>query len=82
VATELITVRTGEATVRLSGSPGELLRYLFGRPTAAQVDVTGAANVVAIAHGTHFGMRGLRMLRGGCGATDLHRVVATRARLG
>ena len=54
--TERITVRKGEPTARLIGPPGELLLYLFGRPAAARVEVTGAAEVVATVHRTHFGM--------------------------
>lgn len=53
---EQITVRRAEQTVRLSGLPGELLLYLFGRRAAAQVEVTGPAEAVATVHRTHFGM--------------------------
>jgi uncharacterized protein (TIGR03085 family) len=53
---ERITVRTGEPTVRLSGSPGELLLYVFGRQAAARLEVTGPAEAVATVHRTHFGM--------------------------
>jgi uncharacterized protein (TIGR03085 family) len=49
-------VRNGEPTVRLSGPPGELLLYLFGRQAAAQVEMTGPAEAVATLHHTHFGM--------------------------
>jgi hypothetical protein len=41
---------------RLSGSPGELLLYTFGRQGAARVEVTGPAKAVATVRGTHFGM--------------------------
>ena len=50
------TVRNGEPTARLSGPPGELLLYLFGRQAAAQVEMTGPAEAVATLHRTHFGM--------------------------
>jgi uncharacterized protein (TIGR03085 family) len=53
---EQITVRTGEPIVRLTGSPGELLLYVFGRQAAARVEVTGPADAVATVHRTHFGM--------------------------
>jgi len=53
---ERVTVRTGDPVARLTGPPGELLLYLFGRTTAAQVEVTGAAQAVTAVHGTHFGM--------------------------
>lgn len=53
---EQMTVRRAEPTARLSGSPGELLLYLFGRQAAARVEVTGPAEAVATVHRTHFGM--------------------------
>jgi uncharacterized protein (TIGR03085 family) len=53
---ERIKVRTGEPIVRLSGSPGELLLYVFGRQAAARVEVTGPAEAVATVQRTHFGM--------------------------
>jgi uncharacterized protein (TIGR03085 family) len=53
---ERLRVRAGEPTAQLSGLPGELLLYVFGRQSAAHVDVTGPAEAVAAVHGTHFGM--------------------------
>ena len=53
---ERITVRAGEPVVRLSGSPGELLLYVFGRQAAAQVEATGPSEAVATVRRTHFGM--------------------------
>jgi uncharacterized protein (TIGR03085 family) len=53
---ELLTVRAGEPTARLSGAPGELLLYLFGRQDAAHVQVGGSADAVEAIHRTHFGM--------------------------
>ena len=50
------TVRPAEPTARLSGPPGELLLYLFGRRRAARVEVTGSADAVAAVRHTHFGM--------------------------
>ncbi|MEV6101215.1 TIGR03085 family metal-binding protein [Nocardia sp. NPDC051981] len=50
------TVRGAGPTVRLSGSPGELLLYLFGRQAAARVDVTGPAEAITAVGRTHFGM--------------------------
>jgi uncharacterized protein (TIGR03085 family) len=50
------TVRRGEPTARLSGAPGELLLYLFGRHDAAEVEVSGPAAAVAAVRRTHFGM--------------------------
>jgi uncharacterized protein (TIGR03085 family) len=49
-------VRRGEPTARLAGSPGELLLYLFGRTSAARVDLTGPAEAVAAVRRAHFGM--------------------------
>jgi uncharacterized protein (TIGR03085 family) len=54
--TERVTVRPGEPTARLSGLPGELLLYVFGRQAAAQVEVSGPPEAVAAVHRTHFGM--------------------------
>jgi uncharacterized protein (TIGR03085 family) len=51
-----VTVRKAEPTARLSGPPGELLLYIFGRQAAAQVDVLGPAQAVATVRDTHFGM--------------------------
>jgi uncharacterized protein (TIGR03085 family) len=53
---EQITVRRAERTARLSGPPGELLLYLFGRQAAARVEVLGPAEAVATVRRTHFGM--------------------------
>jgi len=53
---EQVTVRPGEPTARLSGPPGELLLYVFGRQDAAQVEVSGPPEVVAAVRRTHFGM--------------------------
>ena len=51
-----MTVRAAEPTALLSGRPGELLLYLFGRQTAARVEVTGPAKAVEAVRRTHFGM--------------------------
>jgi uncharacterized protein (TIGR03085 family) len=53
---ERVTVRPGEPMARLSGPPGELLLYVFGRQAAAQVEVSGAPDAVAAVRRTHFGM--------------------------
>jgi uncharacterized protein (TIGR03085 family) len=53
---ERMTVRRAEPTVRLSGAPGELLLYLFGRQAAARVEVIGPAEAIAKVRRTHFGM--------------------------
>jgi uncharacterized protein (TIGR03085 family) len=53
---ERVTVRIGSPTARLSGPPGELLLYLFGRQAVAQVEVSGPPEAVAAVRRTHFGM--------------------------
>jgi len=53
---ERLRVRPGEPTAQLSGLPGELLLYVFGRQSAAHVEVTGPAEAVAAVHRTQFGM--------------------------
>ena len=53
---ERVTVRSGEPTARLSGPPGELLLYVFGRQAAAQANVDGPPSAVAAVRRTHFGM--------------------------
>jgi uncharacterized protein (TIGR03085 family) len=53
---ERATLRPGEPAARLSGLPGELLLYIFGRQAAAQVEVSGPSKAVAAVHRTHFGM--------------------------
>ena len=51
-----ITVRNDEPTARLSGPPGELLLYVFGRQAVARVELTGPAEAVVMVQRTHFGM--------------------------
>jgi hypothetical protein len=41
---------------RLTGPPGELLLYLFGRRGAAQVEVSGPRDAVEAVERTRFGM--------------------------
>ena len=53
---ERVRIRSGELTARLSGSPGELLLYIFGRQAVAQVEVSGPPEAVAAVRRTHFGM--------------------------
>jgi len=51
-----VTVRRGEPRARLSGTPGELLLYVFGRQAAARVEVSGTTEAVEAVARTHFGM--------------------------
>ena len=53
---ERVRVRSGEPTALLSGLPGELLLYFFGRQSSAQVEVSGPVEAVATVQGAHFGM--------------------------
>jgi uncharacterized protein (TIGR03085 family) len=53
---ERVTVHPGEPTARLSGPPGEVLLYVFGRQAVAQVEVSGPPEAVAAVRRTHFGM--------------------------
>ena len=53
---ERMTVRSGDPTARLSGHPGELLLYVFGRQAAARVEMSGPPDAVAALRRTHFGM--------------------------
>jgi uncharacterized protein (TIGR03085 family) len=53
---ERLKARAGEPTARLSGPPGEVLLYIFGRQAAARVEVSGPADAVAAVQRTHFGM--------------------------
>jgi uncharacterized protein (TIGR03085 family) len=51
-----IRARRGQPTARITGPPGELLLYLFGRQAAAQVELDGPAAAVEAVRRTHFGM--------------------------
>jgi uncharacterized protein (TIGR03085 family) len=51
-----MAVREAEPAALLSGQPGELLLYLFGRQIAARVEITGPAKAVEAVRRTHFGM--------------------------
>lgn len=53
---ERVIARPNEPTARLSGPPGELLLYIFGRQSAAHVDVSGPPEAIAAVRRTHFGM--------------------------
>jgi hypothetical protein len=53
---ERVIARADEPTARLSGLPGELLLYIFGRQAAAHVEVSGPPDAVAAVQRTYFGM--------------------------
>ncbi|MEV5568951.1 TIGR03085 family metal-binding protein [Spirillospora sp. NPDC052269] len=54
--TETVRARRGEPVARISGAPGELLLYLFGRKDSAQVEITGPPTAVQAVRYTQFGM--------------------------
>ena len=51
-----VIVQAGEPRAWLSGAPGELLLYIFGRQAAAHVEVSGSPDAVAAMQRKHFGM--------------------------
>ncbi|MEE6138879.1 TIGR03085 family metal-binding protein [Mycobacterium sp. 050128] len=53
---ERVTAVAGDPAALLTGEPGELLLYVFGRQAVAHVDVSGPAEAVAAVRHTHFGM--------------------------
>jgi uncharacterized protein (TIGR03085 family) len=53
---QTVRARRGEPIARITGSPGELLLYLFGRQGAAQVEVSGTAATVEAVRRARFGM--------------------------
>jgi uncharacterized protein (TIGR03085 family) len=53
---EIVTARRGQPVVRVRGLPGELLLYLFGRRDAADVEIIGSADAIAVVRRTSFGM--------------------------
>ena len=55
-APRVVRARRGQPTARIAGLPGELLLYLFGRSSAAQVELTGPAVAVEAVRRAHFGM--------------------------
>ncbi|HEX4493584.1 MAG TPA: TIGR03085 family metal-binding protein [Acidimicrobiia bacterium] len=55
-ADRVVRTRGDRPIVRVSGPPGELLLFLFGRVDAAAVDITGPSEAVEAVQITHFGM--------------------------
>jgi uncharacterized protein (TIGR03085 family) len=51
-----VRARRGKPTACIAGPPGELLLYLFGRQSAAQVEVTGPAAAAEAVRHARFGM--------------------------
>ncbi|MEW9553304.1 TIGR03085 family metal-binding protein [Nonomuraea sp. NPDC050783] len=54
--TRTVRARRGEPVARVTGPPGELLLFLFGRGDAARVEVSGPAAAVEALRGAHLGM--------------------------
>ena len=53
---KVIRARRGQPTARLTGLPGELLLFLFGRRDAADVEITGSSEAIEAIQQTPFGM--------------------------
>jgi uncharacterized protein (TIGR03085 family) len=53
---KVIRARRGHPTARLSGLPGELLLFLFGRRDAAEVEIAGSTEAIEALQRTPFGM--------------------------
>ena len=51
-----VRARRGEPTARIAGPPGELLLYLFGRQSAAHVEVSGPDAAAEAVRHARFGM--------------------------
>jgi uncharacterized protein (TIGR03085 family) len=54
--TRVRRARRGKSTARVTGRPGELLLYLFGRADAAHVEVSGPRDAVEALERVRFGM--------------------------
>jgi uncharacterized protein (TIGR03085 family) len=52
----VVRARRGHPTARLRGLPGEILLFLFGRASAAEIEITGAPEVIEAVERTPFGM--------------------------
>jgi len=53
---QTVRARRGEPTVHIAGPPGELLLYLFGRQSAAHVEMTGPDTAIEAVRQARFGM--------------------------
>jgi uncharacterized protein (TIGR03085 family) len=53
---QAVRARRGEQTARIAGQPGELLLYLFGRQSAADVEVSGPDAAIEAVRRARFGM--------------------------
>lgn len=55
-AVKTLTARRGQPIARITGPPGELLLYLFGRQRAAHVELDGSPAAVEAVRHARFGM--------------------------
>jgi uncharacterized protein (TIGR03085 family) len=55
-AVRMITARKGSPTAILTGPPGELLLYLYGRSTQGAVQISGAPGAVTAVESAKFGI--------------------------
>ncbi len=53
---KVIRARRGQPAARVSGLPGELLLYLFGRQGSADVEISGPSGAIAALERTRLGM--------------------------
>jgi len=53
---QTVRARRGEPAARIAGPPGELLLYLFGRQSAAHVEVSGPDAAIEAVRRARFGM--------------------------
>ena len=53
---QTVRARRGEPVASMTGPPGELLLYLFGRQGAAHVELSGPAAAVDAVRRARFGM--------------------------
>jgi uncharacterized protein (TIGR03085 family) len=51
-----VTARRGDPIVRITGEPGELLLYLFGRRGIAEVEVHGSAAALSVLNAAKIGL--------------------------
>jgi uncharacterized protein (TIGR03085 family) len=54
--TRSVRVRPGRPVAHIAGPPGELLLYLFGRPGAARIEVSGSGAAIEAVRNARFGM--------------------------
>lgn len=53
---QTVTARRGDSIVRVTGEPGELLLYLFGRRGVAEVELDGSSAALGLLKASHIGL--------------------------